>query len=35
MNENQWRDKQDEKVLEFLRKKKMKEDEHYASKYSG
>ena len=34
MNEKQWRDKEDEKILEALRRKKKAEDLKYAAKYS-
>lgn len=29
MDEKQWRDKQDEKILEFLKRKKEKDDKKY------
>lgn len=33
MNEKQWRDKEDEKILEALRRKKKAEDLKYLQKY--
>lgn len=34
MDEKQWRDKEDEKVLEILKRKNKEENAKYAAKYS-